>query len=129
MNNFFIIAIVVLIFLVIFQISKASEYVSILKGEEKSRKQNNKINGFLMIAFLILGLIGVWWCNDILYPESGLKVGAASSQGKSIDEMMWITIIVTALFFLLLKYYYFGLLLDTRRTTKRNRSIFLTIIS
>ena len=88
-----------LIFLVIFQISKASEYVSILKGEEKSRKQNNKINGFLMIAFLILGLIGVWWCNDILYPDSGLKVGAASVQGKSIDEMMWITIIVTGVVF------------------------------
>lgn len=99
MNNFFIIAIVVLVFLVIFQISKASEYVSILKGEEKSRKQNNKINGFLMIAFLILGLIGVWWCNDILYPDSGLKVGAASTQGKSIDEMMWITIIVTGIVF------------------------------
>ncbi len=99
MNNFFIIAIVVLIFLVIFQISKANEYVSILKGEEKSRKQNNKINGFLMIAFLILGLIGVWWCNDILYPDSGLKVGAASVQGKSIDEMMWITIIVTGVVF------------------------------
>lgn len=99
MNNFFIIAIVVLVFLVIFQISKASEYVSILKGEEKSRKQNNKINGFLMIAFLILGLIGVWWCNDILYPDSGLKVGAASTQGESIDEMMWITIIITGVVF------------------------------
>ena len=95
MNNFFLIAIVVLIFLVIFQISKASEYVSILKGEEKSRKQNNKINGFLMIAFLILGLIGVWWCNDILYPRSGLMVGAASSEWQSIDKMMCITIIVT----------------------------------
>jgi len=99
MNNFFIIAIVVLIFLVIFQISKASEYVSILKGEEKSRKQNNKINGFLMIAFLILGLIGVWWCNDILYPDSGLKVGAASVEGKSIDEMLWITIVITGVVF------------------------------
>ena len=34
MNNFFIIAIVVLVFLVIFQISKASEYVSVLKGKK-----------------------------------------------------------------------------------------------
>ena len=58
MNDFFLIAILVLIFLVIFQISKASEYVSILKGEEKARKQNNRINGFLMIAFLIAGLVG-----------------------------------------------------------------------
>jgi cytochrome c oxidase subunit 2 len=40
------------VFVVIFQIAKASEYVSILKGEENARKQNNKINGYLMIASL-----------------------------------------------------------------------------
>jgi cytochrome c oxidase subunit 2 len=99
MNTFFLIAIVVLIFLVIFQISKASEYVSILKGEEKSRKQNNKINGFLMIVFLILGLIGVWWCNDLFYNKTLLPYGAASSQGEKIDTMMWITIVITGIVF------------------------------
>lgn len=101
MNNFFLIAIVVLIFLVIFQIAKASEYVSILKGEEKSRNQSNKINGFLMFGFLILGLIGVWWCNELYYPKSTLDYGAASIEGKSIDNMLWITIIITgAVFFI-----------------------------
>lgn len=67
MNDIFLVAIIVLIFVVIFQIAKASEYVSILKGEDRSRKQTNKINGFLMVGFLILGLIGVWWCNDLYY--------------------------------------------------------------
>ncbi len=66
MSTFFIIAVIVLVFVVIFQIAKASEYVSVLKGEENSRKQNNKINGFLMIAFLFLGLIGVYYCHHIL---------------------------------------------------------------
>ncbi len=100
MTDFFLIAIAVLIFLVIFQISKASEYVSILKGEEKARKQNNKINGFLMIAFLILGLIGVWWCNKLYYPKTLFVQGAASAEGKNIDTMLWITIAVTgAVFF------------------------------
>lgn len=101
MNTFFIIAIIVLIFVVIFQISKASEYVSILKGEEQTKKHDNKINGFLMIAFLILGLIGVWWCNDLYYPMSTLDHGAASIEGKNIDRMIWITIIITgAVFFI-----------------------------
>ena len=99
MNTIFLIAIVILVFIVIFQISKASEYVSILKGEEKARKQDNKINGFLMLVFLILGLIGVWWCNDILYHKTLFSYGAASSQGKSIDTMMWITIIITGVVF------------------------------
>jgi len=99
MNTFLLIAIVILIFVVIFQISKASEYVSILKGEERARKQDNKINGFLMIAFLVLGLIGVWWCNDLLYHKTLFSYGAASSQGRSIDMMMWITIIITGIVF------------------------------
>ena len=42
MTNILLIAIVIMIFIVIFQISKASEYVSVLKGEEKARKQNNR---------------------------------------------------------------------------------------
>ncbi|MEO6638152.1 MAG: cytochrome c oxidase subunit II [Ginsengibacter sp.] len=101
MNDFFLVAIIVLIFLVIFQISKASEYVSILKGEEKARKQNNKINGFLMIGFLIMGLIGVWWCNSLYYPKTLFPQGSASEEGKSIDTMLYITIAVTgAVFFL-----------------------------
>ena len=64
MSLYLSIAIIALIFVVIFQIAKASEYVSILKGEENSRKQNNKINGFLMITFLVLGFIGVYICNE-----------------------------------------------------------------
>ena len=99
MNNFFLIAIIVLIFLVIFQISKASEYVSILKGEEKARKQSNRINGFMMIGFLIVGLIGVWWCNELYYPHSSLPEGAASVEGRSIDTMMWTDIIITGFVF------------------------------
>jgi cytochrome c oxidase subunit 2 len=52
MTEILLIVIVVMIFVVIFQIAKASEYVSVLKGEEKARKQNNKINAFLLVAFL-----------------------------------------------------------------------------
>jgi cytochrome c oxidase subunit 2 len=99
MNTFLLIAIVVLIFVVIFQISKASEYVSILKGEEKARKQDNKINAFLMIVFLVLGLIGVLWCNDLLYHKTLFSYGAASSEGRSIDLMIWITIVITGIVF------------------------------
>lgn len=101
MNDFFLIAIVVMIFLLIFQIAKASEYVSILKGEDKSRKQTNRINGFLMIAFLIFGLIGAWWCNDLYYGKTLFPQGAASLEGENIDTMMWITIIVCGIVFVI----------------------------
>ncbi|MGN6540870.1 MAG: cytochrome c oxidase subunit II [Ginsengibacter sp.] len=124
MNTFFLIAIVVLIFLVIFQISKASEYVSILKGEEKSRKQNNKINGFLMIAFLILGLIGVWWCNELLYPKTLLPHGAGSSEGNSIDTMMWITIVITGIVFFITQILLFWFSFKYQESDKRKAYYF-----
>ena len=65
MSGYFILAILALAFVVTFQIAKASEYVSVLKGEEKSFRQNNKINAFLFIIFLVLGLAGAWWCNEL----------------------------------------------------------------
>lgn len=99
METFFLIVIILLIFLVIFQIAKASEYVSILKGEEKTRKQNNKINGFFMIGFLVLGLIGVWYCNKLYYPGNLFSWGAASTEGLAIDRMMWITLYITGFVF------------------------------
>ena len=124
MSNFFLIAIFLLAFIVVFQIAKASEYVSILKGEEKSRKQNNKINGFLMITFLILGLIGVWWCNDILYPKSGLKIGAASTEGKTIDDMMWVTIIITGIVFFITQILLFWFSFRYQESDKRKAYYF-----
>lgn len=100
MTSFLLIATCILIFVVIFQISKASEYVSVLKGEEKTRKQNNKINAAMLLGFLILGLAGAWWCNELLYDRTLLPQGAASEMGEKIDLMLWITIGVTGAVFL-----------------------------
>jgi cytochrome c oxidase subunit 2 len=96
---FFTIAVIVLVFLIIFQIAKASEYVSVIRGEEKSRKEQNKVNGFLMIAFLIAGLIGVYYCNETLYPKTLLAHESASVQGEKVDSMLWLTIIITGVVF------------------------------
>lgn len=101
MKEFFLVAIVVMIFVVIFQIAKASEYVSVLKGEEKSRRQNNKINGFLLIAFLVLGLFGAWYCNKLYYGQTLFPQGSASEQGEKIDLMLYITIAVTGVVFVI----------------------------
>jgi cytochrome c oxidase subunit 2 len=101
MQEYFFVAIIAMIFILIFQIAKASEYVSILKGEEKSRKQNNRINAFLMIIFLVLGLIGAWYCNELYYGKTLFPQGSASVQGEDIDWMMYITIAVTGVVFVI----------------------------
>lgn len=124
MSEFFLIAIFVLFFLVIFQISKASEYVSVLKGEEKARKQNNRINGFFMIAFLVAGLFGVWYCNKLYYPKTMLPVGAASEEGKSIDLMLWITLGFTGAVFIITQVLLFWFSFRYQESDKRKALYF-----
>jgi len=101
MKELLFFAIIVMVFVVIFQIAKASEYVSVLKGEEKTRKQNNKINGFLFIVFLIVGLFGAWYCNHLYYGKTLFPQGAASVEGEKIDLMLYITIAVTGVVFVI----------------------------
>ena len=97
----FLLAILGLGFLITFQIAKASEYVSVLKGEKKSFEQSNRVNAFLMVVFLVLGLIGVWWCNKLFYQKTLLVQPSASDHGEKIDMMLWITIAITGFVFFL----------------------------
>jgi cytochrome c oxidase subunit 2 len=97
MQTIFIVAILALGFLITFQIAKASEYVAVLRGIEKSRKQTNKINAFLLLAFLILGLIGVYYCNTRL--QGKILGDPASDHGVLIDRMLYITLALTGIVF------------------------------
>ncbi len=97
MGTIFLILILGFGFLIVFQIAKANEYVSVLKGEKKAFEQNNRINGFMMIIFLVLGLAGVWWCNELF---KGKILGeAASEHGEKIDMMLYITLAITGVVF------------------------------
>jgi cytochrome c oxidase subunit 2 len=99
MQAFFIVAILALGFLITFQIAKASEYVAVLRGEERARKQTNKVNGFMLLAFLVIGLIGVYYCNEKL---KGKILGEpASDHGVLVDRMLYITIGLTFIVFLI----------------------------
>jgi len=99
MQTFFIVAILGLGFLITFQIAKASEYVAVLRGEERARKQTNKVNAFMLLAFLIIGLIGVYYCNEQL---KGKILGEpASDHGILIDRMLYITIALTGIVFVI----------------------------
>lgn len=99
MQTFFIVAILVLGFLITFQIAKASEYVAVLRGEDKARKQTNRINAFMLLAFLIVGLIGVYYCNEKL---KGKILGApASDHGVLVDRMLYITLALTFVVFII----------------------------
>ena len=99
MSTTWVIIAFILGFLIVFQIAKASEYVAILRGEEKTRKESNRINGFLLLAFLVLGLFGVWWANHTLSDK--ILGEAASNHGDRVDTMLYITLAITFFVFVL----------------------------
>jgi len=122
MSSVFIILILLLGFLITFQIAKASEYVSILKGEKKALLQQNRINGFLMIVFLVGGLIGVYWCNEIF---KGRILGvAASEHGEKIDTMLNITFLITGIVFFLTQILLFWFAFKYQYSEKRKAYYF-----
>ena len=119
MQTTFIIVILLLGFLITFQIAKASEYVSVMRGEERSRKQNNRINAFLLLAFLILGLIGVYYCNERLGGKILQFGSAASDHGIHVDRMMEITLWITGFVFLVTQIILFWFAYKYQESDKR----------
>src|SRR5436190_2172659 len=117
MQTFFIVLILAFGFLTTFQIAKASEYVAVLRGEEKARKQTNRINAFLLLAFLIVGLIGVYYCNERL---KGKILGeSASVQGDKIDTMLYITLAITGVVFFITQILLFWFAYKYQESDKR----------
>ena len=124
MSGYFILAILTLAFVVTFQIAKASEYVSVLKGEEKSFRQNNRVNAFLFILFLVLGLIGAWWCNEMYFKKTLMAQPSASDHGEKVDFMLWITFAVTGVVFLITQILLFWFAFKYQYTEKRKAFYF-----
>jgi len=97
MSGLLTIALILLVFIIIYQIAKASEYAAILRGKEKVERQTNRLMAWLLVAFFFLGLYGIWECHwalmDKMLPE------AASEHGEKYDSMFNVTLIVTGIVF------------------------------
>ena len=118
-TGIFLLTILALGFLITFQIAKASEYVSVLKGEKKAFEQSNKVNAFLMVVFLVLGLIGVWWCNKLLFGKTLLAHPSASDHGENIDTMLYITIAICGIVFIITQILLFWFAYKYQYSSKR----------
>jgi cytochrome c oxidase subunit 2 len=97
MSGLIVTALVILVFIVIYQIAKASELATILRGEEKVKLQTNRLMAWLMVAFFVLGMIGIYKCHvdliDKMLPES------ASVEGVHYDSMLIVTLVLTGFVF------------------------------
>ena len=124
MQTFLIILILLLGFYIVIQIAKANDLMAIIRGEEKSRKQSNKISAYMLLGFLIVGLFGVYWTHHTL-GDKVLKFGsAASDHGILVDEMIKYTLIITGIVFFITQILLFWYSFKYRESDERKSYYF-----
>ena len=99
MTTFLVFLAVFLLGMVIFQISRVNEQVSVLKGEEKAHDETDNLSGRMFLWFGIIGMAALFWSvwkfKGYLLPE------AASEHGHWVDSMFNVTLILTGIVFLI----------------------------
>jgi cytochrome c oxidase subunit 2 len=122
MSGFITIALIALVFIIIYQIARASEYATILRCEEKVKAQTNRTIAWVLVAFFILGLYGIFKCHTLL-KEKMLPV-SASVQGVAYDNMFMATIWVTGIVFFATQALLFWFAFRYQSTEKRTSFFF-----
>ena len=97
MLNILIPIAIIFLLIIIFQIGKIFEFLGIIKDEKDAHRSHYSINGFLLLMFMIIGLVAAFWYTfsfDRYLPPS------ASIHGDWIDEMFMVTLLFTGIVFI-----------------------------
>jgi cytochrome c oxidase subunit 2 len=116
------ISLIILVFVIIYQIGKASEYAAILRGEKKVNAQVNRAIAFLLVAMFVLGLWGIWECHN--YFKDMMLPIAACKTGERYDAMFNTTVVVTGIVFLLTQAVLFWFCFKYQASDKRTTYFF-----
>jgi len=122
MSAFITVALIVLVFIIIYQIARASEYATIIRGEEKVKANTNRTIAILLVISFILGLYGIWECHKYLVDK--LLPVSASVQGDNYDFMFNATLVVTGIVFLATQFVLFYFAFRYQSTEKRTAFFF-----
>lgn len=121
MAEFIIFALIVLVFIAIYQIAKAAETASILKGNEQDQYfRRNKVMAWLMVAMFVLGIYGIYICHEALIDKM-LPI-PASNHGEKYEQMFKTTLILTGIVFVLTQTALFYFIFKYKDTGKRKAS-------
>lgn len=99
MTSVLVFVAIVLFALVIFQLAKTTEFVAMLRGEEKTHLESDRINSRLMLIFLVLGMIALFW--SVGHFKGDMILNGASVHGAWIDSMFNVTLFFTGIVFIL----------------------------
>jgi cytochrome c oxidase subunit 2 len=88
---------VLVIFLLLFRVQSL---LNVARGSDKKiESTSNRVNGMLMLLFLIAGVIGFFWYSIAEFDRYTLPI--ASEHGILTDQMFWITTAITGVVFIL----------------------------
>ncbi len=122
MSGTFTIILIALVFVIIYQIAKASEYSTILRGEEKINKRVNRAIALLFLLFFISGMIGIYICHEAL--KGRILPVSASDHGVQYDMMFTATIVVTGIVFFITQALLFWFAYKYQASEKRTAFFF-----
>lgn len=88
---------VILFFVILFLVSKASELSALGKDAKDEMEATSDLQGKLLLAFLIFGLIATAYSFYVLYPR--MLPESASEHGELVDSMFNITSIISLIVF------------------------------
>ena len=105
----------ILLIVILVMLFRIGRLVGVVKGTSKEplKGKSNKINGTLMLVFLIVGVIAFVWYSVATFKQYNIPI--ASIHGQWTDDMFWVTTYITvivfivtniALFFFSYKYQY-----------------------
>ena len=122
MSVFIVITLIVLVFIIIYQISKASEYATVIRGQEKVNAQANKAIAWLLVITFVLSMWGIWLCNE-MFKDKLLPI-AACRTGQNYDSMFNVTVMVTGIVFFATQFVLFWFCFRFQSTEKRTAFFF-----
>lgn len=89
-----------LIFLIVFQLSRTSELLNVLKDKGFNGEDSTNTNAILLMVFMIVGLIASVW-SAFYYSDFFLSnSGPASEHGVWVDDMFNLTLFFTGIVFI-----------------------------
>jgi cytochrome c oxidase subunit II len=114
---------IILVFIVLYQIGQASELSTILKEEERTnRKRNTWMAWTFLLTFPLLMIffyVCHRWFDGKLLPE------AASNHGVQYDKMFFYTLVVTGFIFVLTQFFLFFYAFKYRDNNRRTAFFFV----
>ena len=122
MSGFIIVTLIILVFIIIYQVGKASEYAGVLRDQEKLKAKTNRVIAGLLLFMFFVGMWGIWECNKLF--EGLLLPVAACKTGENYDSMFNVTILVTGIVFFATQFVLFWFCFKYQSTEKRSAFYF-----